>query len=114
AVRFLAVAAPRALLAPDGAGATALHRAAARGHVNVLELLQELGVDPLAPAANGKTAVHFAAQAGQREVLAFFPPSCSLKLVHLTESILRGEKLVKPVFAEEAPHRTWLDLSAES
>eukprot|EP00434_Breviolum_minutum_P013449 symbB.v1.2.011856.t1/scaffold807.1/size160841/1 len=77
------------LLMPDGSGKTALHRAAAAGHVQILKFFQDLDVDLLAPAENGKTSVHYAAQAGQNAVLRFLPPSCSTKVLHLSESILR-------------------------
>lgn len=101
------------LLAPDGSGKTALHRAAASGHVPILEFFQALDVDLLTPAENGKTAVHYAAQAGQNEVLRYLPPSCSKKILQLTESILRGEKPRRPILAEHVARRTWVDVEEE-
>mmetsp|Transcript_53239 Transcript_53239/g.119404 ORF Transcript_53239/g.119404 Transcript_53239/m.119404 type:complete len:207 (+) Transcript_53239:26-646(+) len=108
ALRFLHSVDASLLFAPDGAGRAAVHRAAARGRINVLETLEDLGADLFAVAANGKTAAHYAAEAGQGQVLEWLPPARCRDLLDLTESILRGDKPIKSMWEKETPKRTWL------
>eukprot|EP00913_Durusdinium_trenchii_P029375 g27538.t1 len=110
-------------------GSTAVHQAATGGSGEVLRLLYDFGADLTARDGRMLTAAHLAADAGHVEaaaghvavleffqemnaVLRFLPPSCSTKLLHLTESILRGEQPRRPILAEAA-RRTWLDLEEE-
>ena len=56
-------------VAEDGSNQTALHLAAAGGHMEVVELLLRGGAAREAGTTTGKTAMHFAAEFGQLPVL---------------------------------------------
>ncbi|RNF25554.1 e3 ubiquitin-protein ligase MIB2 [Trypanosoma conorhini] len=60
-------ATPSLVDARDEQGRTAVHLAAANGHVGVLELLMEFGPSPDVPNHEGNTALHFAALNNQLE-----------------------------------------------
>lgn len=53
----------------DDLGQTALHVAASEGHTDIVQLLLDKGLDPLAPDKEGKTALHGAAFAGHVSVI---------------------------------------------
>jgi hypothetical protein len=53
----------------DDLGQTALHIAASEGHTDIVQLLLDKGLDPLAPDKEGKTALHGAAFAGHESVV---------------------------------------------
>ncbi|KAI5847369.1 hypothetical protein DFP73DRAFT_378339 [Morchella snyderi] len=53
----------------DDLGQTALHIAAAEGHTDIVQLLLDKGLQPLAPDKEGKTALHRAAFAGHESVV---------------------------------------------
>ncbi|KAJ1382996.1 ankyrin repeat-containing domain protein, partial [Ochromonadaceae sp. CCMP2298] len=50
-------------------GATAVHLACVKGHLDVLRLLLEKGADTDAKDVDGMTALHWASQQGHPEVL---------------------------------------------
>ena len=52
-------------------GATALHAAAASGHVEIAPFLIERGADSHAPLRNGRAALGIASQSGHSEVVRF-------------------------------------------
>eukprot|EP00913_Durusdinium_trenchii_P029376 g27538.t2 len=101
-------------------GSTAVHQAATGGSGEVLRLLYDFGADLTARDGRMLTAAHLAADAGHVEVLRLLDElerrRCTARqgelLLHLTESILRGEQPRRPILAEAA-RRTWLDLEEE-
>ncbi|KEG11872.1 e3 ubiquitin-protein ligase MIB2 [Trypanosoma grayi] len=58
---------PSLIEAKDEQGRTAVHVAAANGHISVLEMLMEFGPTPDVPNHEGNTALHFAALNNQLE-----------------------------------------------
>ncbi|MEZ4443138.1 MAG: ankyrin repeat domain-containing protein [Polyangiaceae bacterium] len=55
----------------DDAGRSALHRAAALGHLGLVRTLARRGLDPLAVAFDGRRPLHLAAEAGAAELVAW-------------------------------------------
>ncbi|KAF8275984.1 hypothetical protein TcYC6_0014530 [Trypanosoma cruzi] len=60
-------ATPSLIGAKDEQGRTAVHLAAANGHIGILEMLMEFGPSPDVPNHEGNTALHFAALNNQLE-----------------------------------------------
>ncbi|RNF11632.1 e3 ubiquitin-protein ligase MIB2 [Trypanosoma rangeli] len=58
---------PSLIDARDEQGRTAVHLAAANGHIGILEMLMEFGPSPDVPNHEGNTALHFAALNNQLE-----------------------------------------------